>query len=212
MNSETQHRRHGWTTSLGLLAQMRATNTGPAWERFTTLYTRLLDYWFERARVPPADWADLRQEVFFAVARKLNDFAYTPGQGGFRGWLRVIASRKIADIRRKPIPLAASDWLDSCPQMPPDEAAAEQRIFYKQALDLVCMDFEPTTWQAFWLVEIEDHPPATVAEVLGIKLEAVYVKKSRVMQRLRTEFGRLLDDEPPNVPPHDGTETCDVAS
>jgi RNA polymerase sigma-70 factor (ECF subfamily) len=43
------------------------------------------------------------------------------------------------------------------------------------------------------MVTVEDRRPAEVAQELGISTNAVYLAKSRVLVRLREEFGDPLD-------------------
>jgi RNA polymerase sigma-70 factor (ECF subfamily) len=194
LNSNT-----GWTTSLGMLGQMRQ-GQGQGWQRFIELYTVLLNYWFQRDGVPGAEWADLRHEVYLAVVKGLPDFEHTPHEGGFRGWLRVIARNKVADLRRDNNPYPNTDLLTQHVVRVPDEASIEKKLLFKQAVDLIRTDFEPLTWQAFWLVTVENRRPVDVAHKLGMKVESVYVNKSRVLHRLREEFAGLLHDQPP-LPP-----------
>ncbi len=40
---------------------------------------------------------------------------------------------------------------------------------------------------------MDGHPPAAVAAELGLSVNAVYVAKARLLRRLRTEYGDLLD-------------------
>ena len=50
-------------------------------------------------------------------------------------------------------------------------------------------EFEPRTWQAFWLTAVEGRAPKDVADELGMSGGAVRVAKSRVLHRLRAELG-----------------------
>ncbi|TWU42153.1 Sigma-70, region 4 [Novipirellula artificiosorum] len=47
------------------------------------------------------------------------------------------------------------------------------------------MEFESSTWKAFWLITIEDKSAAEVAERTGLSRASVYQAKSRVLRRLR---------------------------
>jgi RNA polymerase sigma-70 factor (ECF subfamily) len=191
----------GWTTSLGLLGQLQR-DQGQGWQRFIDLYSVLLNYWFQQDNVPETEWADLQQDVYYAVAKGLREFDHAPGKGSFRGWLRVIARNKVADLRRSHAPVPNTDLLTQHIVRVPDEASIEKKLLFKQAVDLIRKDFAPLTWQAFWLVAVEDRRPADVAHKLGMKVEAVYVNKSRVLHRLREEFAGLLHDQPPLTPSH----------
>ena len=60
-------------------------------------------------------------------------------------------------------------------------------------LDLVEAEFEPATLQAFRRLALEGASGAEVAEELGMSVAAVYVAKSRVLQRIRQEAEGLID-------------------
>jgi hypothetical protein len=49
------------------------------------------------------------------------------------------------------------------------------------------------TWQAFWRLAIEGQPVAIVAKDLGMNPKAAYEAKYRVLRRIRTELGDLID-------------------
>jgi RNA polymerase sigma-70 factor (ECF subfamily) len=50
-------------------------------------------------------------------------------------------------------------------------------------------EFKPETWQAFRRVTLDGVPAEQVAADLGLSVNAVYVAKARVMQRLRELYG-----------------------
>jgi RNA polymerase sigma-70 factor (ECF subfamily) len=60
-------------------------------------------------------------------------------------------------------------------------------------LELVRLEFEDRTWQAFWRVTVEGQAAADVARDLGMSRNAVYIARSRILQRLHQEFGDLID-------------------
>jgi RNA polymerase sigma-70 factor (ECF subfamily) len=188
----------GWTTSLGLMAGIRA-NEPAAWERFTQLYGALFDRWFYLAGVPTGEWADIRQEVFLAVAQGLPGYAHAPGRGAFRGWLRVVVRNKVADYRRARVPPPDPRAHNDRPAPDPldEETAGEHGLLLlRRALDLLRTDFESATWRAFWLAAVEDRAAADVAADLGMTVNAVYLARGRILRRLREEFAGLLDDPP----------------
>jgi RNA polymerase sigma-70 factor (ECF subfamily) len=49
------------------------------------------------------------------------------------------------------------------------------------------------TWQAFRRVALEGKDEATVAAELGLSINAVFIAKSRVLQRLRREAAGLIE-------------------
>jgi RNA polymerase sigma-70 factor (ECF subfamily) len=193
----------GSTTSLSLLDRVRAKEQA-AWERLVGLYAPLVDRWCRRYRLQDADMADVRQQVFLAVARRIEEFRREQASGSFRRWLHTITRHKVCDHWRTEASKAAPGGSDAYEQLlqlsiaEPDEPAAdseaeEQSILYRRALQMIGTDFEELTRKAFLMVVIEERLPAEVARELGISTNAVYLAKARVLARLRDEFAGLID-------------------
>jgi len=70
-----------------------------------------------------------------------------------------------------------------------------ERLLYLQAIEMIRGEFEPTTWEAFWMVTVDGRKPADVAAALGVSRNAVYLARSRVLHRLREEFHELIDPD-----------------
>jgi RNA polymerase sigma-70 factor, ECF subfamily len=164
------------------------------------LYAPTVKRWLRKARLQEADIEDLCQEVFLEVDRKIVEFRREREGDTFRGWLARIAYFKYCNHRRtlRRLPLlgaggrtepqayeAFGDFDSECPEDVPS--------VYERALNLMCRDFEDSTWQAFWRVVIENRSPSLVAEELKISANAVYIAKARVLSRLREEFGEVLE-------------------
>ena len=64
------------------------------------LYTPLLYYWCQRAGLQEQDAADLVQEVFVLLVRKLPEFRYDR-ERSFRNWLRTVALNKWRESQRR---------------------------------------------------------------------------------------------------------------
>lgn len=188
-------------TSKSLLVRVKA-NDQDAWRRLVNLYSPLVAHWCRRWGTPPDDVADLVQEVFAAVAPALGSFRKDRPGATFRGWLRGIARHKFLDHSRRNLISAeggseAMARLHSVPfeDESPDrdaESDAEVAGLYRRALELVRVEFEERTWQAFWRVAMEDHKTAEVAADLGITANGVRQAKSRVLRRLKEELGELI--------------------
>jgi RNA polymerase sigma-70 factor (ECF subfamily) len=173
-----------------------------AWRRLVDLYSPVVYAWCLGAGLQPADAADVGQEVFLTVARKLGQFRRDREADSFRGWLYAIARNKVRDWARHRGASGANgdeDLLEQLeapqrgPSDPPVSDTQESRLFYRRALDLVQGEFEPRSWQAFWGVVVEGQPPADIAARLGMTANAVYLAKSRVLRRLREEFDGLVE-------------------
>jgi RNA polymerase sigma-70 factor (ECF subfamily) len=170
-----------------------------------SLYVPLVYHWCRRAGLQAADAADIGQEVFRAVARKLGDFRLDCAGDSFRGWLWTITRNKLCDFARSRATVeqaqGGSDAQNRLHQIPEEDAEEDpaQRpeadaLLYRRAVDLLQGEFEERTWRAFWEVAIEGRPPAEVAAELGLSVNAVYLAKSRILRRFREEFAGLVPD------------------
>jgi len=190
-------------TSSALLERVRRQEQS-AWERLVSLYTPLVYQWCLWARLQPADAEEVSQEVFLAVARSIRDFHHDREGDTFRGWLRAITRNKIHD--HAPAPgtrgTGGSDAQERLSQVASnpllDESgeadAREANILYRRAIEMIEAEFEPPSRRAFWLV-LAGQRPADVAAELGMSTAAVYIAKSRILKRLRDEFGDLLSTD-----------------
>jgi len=191
-------------TSLSLLARASAKDD-ESWRKVVQLYSPLVFFWCQRQGLNREDAADTLQNVWHAVARSLGQFERQKS-GAFRGWLWTITRNKFTDHFRRSLeqPAAhggstAQQFLQEIPEQEPASYVAESSAdgsgnVLRRALDLVAPDFEPHTWQAFWLATVEGHSAREIADRLKMSLDAVYQAKARVLRRLREELAGLLDD------------------
>lgn len=208
---------HG--TSRSLIDRVRGDETG-AWARLVTLYAPLVAYWCRSRHLGHADTADVFQEVFQSVAAHIGDFRRDKKLDTFRGWLRTITLNKVNDhfrkLQREPKGVGGSEAQRRLTSLPApsersDDASAVasagdasragesatetertfERNLFRRGLDLIRAEFEPRTWQAFWMTVVDGRATADVAADLSMSSGAVRVAKSRVLHRLRAELGDL---------------------
>jgi RNA polymerase sigma-70 factor (ECF subfamily) len=195
----------GSGTSLSLLERVRARDQA-AWERLVGLYGPLVYGWCRRAGLQPTDAADVGQEVFAAVARGIGAFRHDREGDTFRGWLFTITRNKLRDRSAPPggVGAGGSDAqrrLAGLAVEPPDDEPLtavcdepnERKILCRRAIEIVRVEFEVPTWEAFWRSFVDGRAPADVAAELGLSVNAVYLARSRILQRLREEFAELID-------------------
>jgi RNA polymerase sigma-70 factor, ECF subfamily len=187
------------STSATLLRRLTADCDHAAWTRFVQLYTPLLFFWARKAGLAEPDAADLVQDVFCVLVRKLPQFQYNPAKS-FRAWLRTVLLNIWRNrIRQKVVATGLAD--ERLPFQEPataDHALQLEEVEYRQhlvaqAVALMQADFEPATWRACWQLVVEGRPAAQVASNLGLTVNAVYLAKSRVLATLRRELDGLLD-------------------
>ena len=181
------------STPASLLERLRQPADLAAWARFVDLYTPLLYEWTRQAGLQEADAADLIQDVFQILLRKLPQFEYDR-QRSFRGWLRTILLNEWRSSLRRRLPLPLED--DDPRLAQADSIAGLMDAEYRhyligRALQVMQVDFHPTTWQACWEHVAQGRPAAEVAAELGLSVKAVYLAKARVLRRLRQELDGL---------------------
>lgn len=185
------------TTQITLLDRLRTPSNQDAWCRFVDLYTPLLFQWARRWGAKTEDAADLVQDVFTALLRKLPSFSYNPQQS-FRAWLRTVSGNLWRDRQRaaatRAIPGDAGRIDELAVEADPSFEDEEYRSYLVgRALQLMQADFKPVTWRAVWEHAILGRPAAAVAEELGLTPAAVSCAKFRVLSRLRQELRGLFE-------------------
>jgi RNA polymerase sigma-70 factor (ECF subfamily) len=183
------------TTSLTLLNRLNGTGDGAAWSQFVEIYTPLLYFWANHTGLQPADAADLVQDVFAQLVRTLPEFAHESGKS-FRGWLRMVTLNKWRERqRRAKLPIAEPARMND---VPADNSDQFWDVEYRQqlvarALAIMQSEFQPSTWRACWETVVCDRPAIEVGRELGLSEGAVYVARSRVLKRLRSDLAGLWD-------------------
>jgi RNA polymerase sigma-70 factor (ECF subfamily) len=183
------------TTPVSLLQRLRQPADATAWARFVDLYMPLLFHWARSKGIQDADAADLIQDVFQTMLRKLPDFVYDRARS-FRGWLHTVLMNQWRTSLRRRIDVGLPDG-DGRDVAVTEENSLIEREYREQligrALQVMRTDFKPATWQACWEHVAQGRPAVEVAKELGLTVKAVYLAKSRVLRRLRQELDGLWD-------------------
>ncbi|MGL4422932.1 MAG: RNA polymerase sigma factor [Gemmataceae bacterium] len=185
-------------TSASLLVRLQTPDDSEAWKRFIELYTPLLWAWTRQQAIPPDDAADLIQEVFALLLRKLPVFQYD-GRKRFRGWLKTVTLNKYRELKRRPVlqTVGGTDseaaYLEPAIEDDPFWEIDYQRHLSRQALRIMQSEFSETTWKACWSTVVDGRPTEEVAIELGMTPGAVRSARMRVLIRLRQELAGLVD-------------------
>ena len=191
-------------TSLSLLERLRHAPSAADWQRFHDVYRPLICEWLVRVPGLHDEVDDVSQEVLVVVFREIADFE-RQRDGSFRAWLRRITVNRVRGCWRERAKQprvgldesATEDFLSRL-ENPSSDLAAQwdqehDHYVVNRLLDLVRVDFQPMTWEAFLRFALREIPAAQVATDLGISENAVLLAKSRVLKRLRDEAGVILD-------------------
>lgn len=190
------------STSPTLLDRVRELDAD-AWDHLAKLYGPIVYRWCRKSGLQDNDAADISQEVFRAVAKGISSFKYDEPGSSFRGWLWTITHNKVRDYYRwlsnRPGAEGGSEAhlrLQSIPESATEEAAIGEfdatGSLVHRALELVRVEFEERTFQAFLRVITGGQSPASVAADLDMTVGAVCTAKWRVLRRLREEINELL--------------------
>ena len=181
------------TTSASLLERLKQPAAQESWARFVNLYTPLLFYWGRRLGLQETDAADLVQDVFALLVKKLPRFDYQRDRS-FRGWLRTVMYNQWRKKRAERLVTDAglSGMADPAPATDVGEVEFQQQLTVR-ALQLMQTEFQPSTWKACWETVVCDRPAAEVACELGMSVNAVYLARGRVLRRLRQELEGMLE-------------------
>lgn len=188
-------------TRASLLVRLRDAGDSDTWTEFVQLYAPVI-YGFARRRgLQDADAADLMQDVLRSVSSAIGRLEYDPGKGTFRGWLYRVTRNKVYNFlesrRRHPRGTGDSNAHQRLEEHPARDAEIDdwdreyERGIFKTAADRVRNEFQPNTWQAFWLTAVDGESAGDVGKRLGLSPGAVYVAKSRVLARLKLEIGQM---------------------
>ncbi len=190
-------------TPVSLLERLRLGPDGPAWKRLVDLYGPLIQGWLRRQGVTAEDGEDLSQEVLAVLVRELPHFEHDGRPGAFRRWLRTIVVNRLRGFWRakklRPAGVGGDfgAWLEQLAGPDSDLARAwdleHDRHVARRLLAALEPEFAPSTWEAFCRVTLGGEPAAEVARALGLSVNAVWIAKSRVLQRLRQEARGLID-------------------
>lgn len=186
------------STSLSLLHRLKQPEEPEAWQRFVDLYAPLIFRWVRQRGITGTETADLVQEVLAVLVKKLPEFQYNP-QHRFRSWLKTVTVNKANDYYRQKgkqpanVSNATLNDFEQLHEPDPFEEAEYRSYVAHRALKLMRSEFREEDWQACWQQVVEGRNANEVAQNLGLSVNSVYLAKSRILGRLRTELADLLD-------------------
>jgi RNA polymerase sigma-70 factor (ECF subfamily) len=193
-------------TRQSLLVRAQASDAA-AWQDLTDLYRPLIVGWLRHQAVPAGEVDDLVQDILLSVVKNLSGFRHSGQRGAFRSWLRAIAHSRACDFwrarGRRVLASGDSGMAEALRQLEDPDSELNRRwdeehdqYVLRCLLDVIALEFEPGTVQAFRRVALEGVSSEEAARELGLSVGAVYIAKSRVLHRLREQAEGLLDEFP----------------
>jgi len=194
-------------TSKSLLDQLRTDNAHDAWSEFYHLYWRVILRYVRKLGLSQQEAEDVLQETMVTLMRLLPDFTYDRRKGRFRNFLLTIVHRKCLAVLRRSRRERESQttWIgaassDSAASFAAD-AAVEPEALNNWRVALLAealreLRTDPTldehTFAVFAAYAIEKRPVDEVAARFGLRENAVYQVKNRMMRRLQARVTQLM--------------------
>jgi RNA polymerase sigma-70 factor (ECF subfamily) len=181
-------------TRLSLIVRLKDRQDREAWGEFLEIYRPLVYRLALGKGLQHADAEDVVQQVFGSVARAVDRWRPDAERARFRTWLTTIAHNAIVNALSRRLPDRASGDTaerELLAEYAADSAesqmllVASRREVFQWAARRVREEFEPETWDAFWLTAVEGRDIAEVVETIHKQPGAIYAARSRVMRRLR---------------------------
>ena len=183
-----------------LLLQVRDPRNREAWDQFASIYQPVILRLARQRGLQDADAHDLAQQVLMSVASAIGRWERSDRSVRFRHWLRRVVRNAIVNaLTRRPRDRAAgtSSVQDLLMDHPIDDQSAREidleyrRELYLRATDIVRVDVDTDTWQAFERTVIGGESIGAVAQQLGKSVGTIYASRSRVMRRLKDAVQEL---------------------
>jgi len=196
-------------TQVSLILRLADSRDAAAWDEFVAIYRPVIVRLARAHGLQQFDADDLAQQVLLSVARRVPDWEADPQRARFRTWLgRVVRNAALnALTRRKPDRAAGGTSVlilingkaaTDCD----DEELLElewRRQAFRWIADQIRDEFQPQTWEAFWLTAVDGLSAAEAAKQTGKSIGAVYVARSRIMARFQQQVRTLSGEEAAEV-------------
>ncbi|MEZ6138181.1 MAG: sigma-70 family RNA polymerase sigma factor [Pirellulaceae bacterium] len=182
-------------TRASLILRLRNADDMAAWEEFAGLYGPVVFRVARRRGLQAADAENLVQEVLLAVAQSVSRWIDRDDRGSFHAWLLRIAHNEAINMLLQRATRALGQDGARGHQLLKEVSIRNdisslidreyERELFRRAADRVQQVVSPSTWQAFWLTEVDGHTVQQAAETLGTSMGHIYVSRSRVMARIK---------------------------
>ena len=194
---------HPPTTRHSLIARLKDPSDQTAWEEFTEIYRPVVYRVAIQKGLQPADADDVVQTVMVSVSQAVERWQPDANRAKFRTWLnRIAVNAALNALTRRPPDQGTGDTASlellaqqACDEDPDSKLVRLEyrRESFRVAARQIKSEFEPETWQSFWLTAVEGISAQSAADQLGKKLGSIYTARSRVMKRLQERVAELTN-------------------
>lgn len=177
------------------LAHVHVTGIVPSFRTIFDTYAPFVWRVLRRLGVREAELADVSQETFLVLHRRLDTFE---GRSSLKTFVYGVAVRVAADHRKKAWvrrerAMASDDLPEAAPGDSPTSVSAERALVAKQALlqlDKILAEMDEDRRVVFVLYELEELSLAEIVEVTGAPLSTVHARLTAARETVRTRLAR----------------------
>ena len=154
-------------TRHSLIARLKDPRDQAAWDEFVEIYRPVVYRIGIQKGLQPADAEDVTQKVLFSVSKAVESWEPDPNRAKFRTWLNRVACNAVINALTRGKPDQGSgdtNFQELLSQIPaeggPDSTMLQleiRRESFRVAARQIESEFQPETWQAFWLTAVEGH-------------------------------------------------------
>jgi RNA polymerase sigma factor (sigma-70 family) len=192
-------------TNESLLQRLRTDDAHEAWKEFYETYWGAILRYGRKVGLNEHQSEDVLQETMVSLMRILPGFAYDRGKGRFRNFLLTIVHRKsLATLRRtrhkSEVRWSGTPFVDTATLIDGDGVAQTnaldqwREVIWAEALRRLQEDpsLGEGTFAIFQAYVIEKNTAAVVARRFGVKENAIYQIKNRLMRRLQRDVSAMM--------------------
>ena len=197
-------------TRASLLSRLKSWDDQESWRDFFNTYWKLIYTVALKRGLTEQEAQEVVQETIISVAKTMTGFKYNPAKCSFKGWLRHLTDKRIADQFRRRNKGAES--LDTTPNNTADtdfityaqrvqdpngetpDALWEQewkQSLMEAAIENVKRQVSPKQFRLFYRCTVENQPAAEVAKTFEVNIAQVYLAKHRVAALVKKEVRNL---------------------
>lgn len=192
-------------TSPSLLFRLKEGDDEAAWEEFVAIYRPVIVRLAMLKGLQHCDAEDLAQQVLISVSKNILKWEQDAQRARFRTWLqKVVRNATLNALTRSAGERGVGgtsvlNLLNAQPSHSHEDSALFdlewKREAFRWAADQVREEFQSATWEAFWLTAVEGLSAPEAAERVKKSVGAVYVARSRVMQRIQIVLAEMTQGE-----------------
>jgi RNA polymerase sigma factor (sigma-70 family) len=196
-------------TRASLLSRLKSWDNHESWRDFFNTYWKLIFSVAIKRGLNEQEAEEVVQETIISVAKTMSGFKYNPAKCSFKGWLRHLTDKRIADQFRKrkkgtesldaDAPTPDTDFFTFAhrvadPSSETPDALWEQewrQSLMEAAIENVKKQVNPKQFRIFHRCVVENQPAGEVAKTFEVNIAQVYLAKHRVSAMVKKEVKSL---------------------